>query len=195
IFACDPGTTPTVELVLSRVYPDDRSLVQEHIDRASRDRAGFDFDHRLQFPDGSVKHVRVTAHPSRDSAGNFEFVGAITDITQQRQAEAVIRTQEAELRDVVDTIPAIVWSNSADFSKPYVNKRFVEYCGMRSQEIAGTGWRAATHPDDLERHNAKWLACAASGEPLEDEVRFRRADGQYRWYLQRVIPPRGGAGP
>jgi PAS domain S-box-containing protein len=112
IFECDPGTKPTVELVLSRVYPDDRSLVQQHIDRASRDRAGFDFDHRLQLPDGAVKHVRVTAHPSRDRAGNFEFVGAIIDITQQRQAEAVIRAQEAELRDVVDTIPAIVWSNS-----------------------------------------------------------------------------------
>ncbi len=48
---------------------------------------------------------------------------------------------------------------------------------MPSEQIAGSGWHAATHPDDLERHNAKWLACAASGEPLEDEVRFRRADG------------------
>jgi formate hydrogenlyase transcriptional activator len=194
IFECDPGTKPTVELVLSRVYPDDRSLVQQHIDRASRDRAGFDFEHRLQLPDGSVKHVRVTAHPSQDSAGNFEFVGAITDITQQRRAEAVIRTQQAELRDVVDTIPAIVWSALPDGSNSYVNSRFVEYCGMQPEQIAGTGWHAATHPDDLERHNAKWLACAASGEPLEDEVRFRRADGQYRWYLQRAIPLRDGAG-
>ena len=194
IFDCDLETKPTVELVLSRVYPDDRTLVQQHIDRAPLDRESFDFEHRLQLPDGSVKHVRVTAHPSRDTGGDLEFVGAITDITQQRQAEAVIRTQEAELRAVVDTIPAIVWSNSPDFSKPYVNNRFVEYCGMRSEDIAGTGWRAATHPDDLERHNAKWLACAASGEPLEDEVRFRRSDGQYRWHLQRGIPLRDGAG-
>ena len=194
IFECDPGTTPTVELVLSRVHPDDRSLVQQHIDRAPRDRAGFDFEHRLQLPDGSVKHVRVTAHPSWDSAGNVEFVGAVTDITQQRLAEAVIRRQEAELRDVVDTIPAIVWSALPDGSNAYVNSRFVEYCGMQPQQIAGTGWHAATHPDDLERHNAKWLACAASGEPLEDEVRFRRSDGQYRWHLQRGIPLRDGAG-
>src|SRR5246127_688986 len=100
IFECDPGTTPTLEFVLSRVYPDDRSLVQQQIDRAPRDRAGFDFEHRLQLPDGSVKHVRVTAHPSGDSAENLEFVGAITDITQQRRAEAVIRALGAELRDV-----------------------------------------------------------------------------------------------
>jgi formate hydrogenlyase transcriptional activator len=194
IFQCDTSTKPTVEFVLSRVHPDDRPPVQEEIDRAQRDGQGFDFEHRLELPDGSVKHVRVTAHPSRQRAGDLEFVGAITDVTTQRRAEAVIKTQEAELRDVVDTIPAIVWSARPDGANSYVNSRFVEYCGMRPEQIAGSGWHAATHPDDLERHNAKWLACAASGEPLEDEVRFRRADGQYRWHLQRGVPLRDEAG-
>jgi formate hydrogenlyase transcriptional activator len=115
-------------------------------------------------------------------------------MTQQPHADAVIRTQEAELRDVVDTIPAIVWSALPDGSNCYVNSRFVEYCGMQPEEIAGTGWHRATHPDDLERHNAKWLAAVASGEPFEDEVRFRRADGQYRWHLQRGVPLRDAAG-
>jgi formate hydrogenlyase transcriptional activator len=100
----------------------------------------------------------------------------------------------AELQAVIDTIPAIVWSARPDGANAYVNSRFVEYCGMQPEEIAGTGWHAATHPDDLERHNAKWLAAAASGEPFEDEVRFRRADGQYRWHLQRGIPLRDEAG-
>src|SRR6266704_6437112 len=87
IFECDPRTKPTVDFVLSRVHREDRDLVQQQIDRASRDGEGFDFEHRLQLPDGSVKHVRVTAHPSRDSAGNFEFVGAVTDVSEQRHAE------------------------------------------------------------------------------------------------------------
>jgi PAS domain S-box-containing protein len=79
IFACGPDTKPTVALVLSRVHPADREVVQQHIDRAQRDSKAFDFEHRLQLPDGAVKHVHVTAHPSRDSAGNVEFVGAVTD--------------------------------------------------------------------------------------------------------------------
>src|SRR5258705_246710 len=194
IYGYAPGTEPTADLILQRSHPDDVNLVKGALERAAQGGRSFDFEHRLQLPDGSVKHVRVSAHPSRDTGGDLEFVGAITDITQQRQAEAVIRTQEAELRDVVDTIPAIVWSALPDGSNAYVNSRFVEYCGMRPEEIAGTGWHAATHPDDLERHNAKWLACAASGEPLEDEVRFRRSDRQYRWHLQRGIPLRDGAG-
>jgi formate hydrogenlyase transcriptional activator len=145
-------------------------------------------------PNGSVTRVRATAHPSGDSGEHFEFVGTITDIAKQRCAEAVIRTQEEELRDVIDTIPAIVWSALPDGSNSYMNSRFAEYCGMRAEQIAGTGWHAVTHPDDLERHNAKWLACAANGEPLEDELRFRRADGQYRWHLQRGVPLRDGDG-
>jgi formate hydrogenlyase transcriptional activator len=194
IFQCPKQMKPTLEFVLSRVHPNDRELVQQQIARASRDSEGFDFEHRLQLPDGSVNHVRVTAHPSRDSAGNLEFVGAVTDVSEQRDAEAVIREQEAELREVVDTIPAILWSALPDGSNSYVNSRYVEYCGMPPEQIAGSGWHAATHPDDLERHNAKWLACVASGEPSEDELRFRRADGEYRWHLVRGVPLRDEAG-
>jgi PAS domain S-box-containing protein len=95
IFECDPKTKPTLEFALSRVHLDDRELVQQQIDRATRDGGRFDFEHRLQLPDGSVKHVRVTAHTSRDSAGNLEFVGAMTDITDQKRAEESVRQSEA----------------------------------------------------------------------------------------------------
>src|SRR4029077_17603130 len=122
------------------------------------------------------------------------FVGAVTDVSEQRHAEAVIREQEAELREVVDTIPAILWSALPDGSNSYVNSRYVEYCGMPPEQIAGLGWQALAHPDDLERHKPKWLHCVASGQPSEDEVRVRRADGQYRWHLQRGIPLRDKAG-
>src|SRR4029077_11436525 len=105
-----------------------------------------------------------------------------------------LRRSERELRDVIDTIPAIAWSALSDGSNSYVNNRFVEYWGMPPEQIAGSGWHAAPHPDDLERHNAKWLACVGSGKPFEDEVRFRREDGEYRWHLQRGVPLRDEAG-
>src|SRR6266436_4944276 len=105
-----------------------------------------------------------------------------------------LRRSERELRDVLDSIPAIVWAALPDGSNSYVNSRFVEYCGMPPEQIAGLGWHAATHPDDLERHNAKWLGCVASGEPSEDELRFRRADGEFRWHLVRSVPLRDEAG-
>src|SRR5260370_16036424 len=99
IFQHDRVVKPTLELVFQRIHPEDRAPVQQQIDQASRGGEGFDFEHRLQLPDGSVKHVRVTAHPSRDSAGNLEFVGAVTDVSEQRQAEAVIQERERELQE------------------------------------------------------------------------------------------------
>src|SRR4030095_3995643 len=87
IFEYDPATKLTLELVLQRTHPEDRVLVRQVIDRASRERKDFDFEHRLLMPDGSVKYVRVVGHPSIDKSSNFEFVGAVTDVTERKQAE------------------------------------------------------------------------------------------------------------
>src|ERR1700692_4887985 len=98
-----------------------------------------------------------------------------------------LRKSEKELRDVVNTIPAIVWSTLPDGSNTYVNKRFVEYSGSSAEQMAGSGWKALIHPDDLERHADKWMEAVATGKPHENEVRSRRSDGQYRWQLDRGV--------
>ena len=194
IFEYDRAEKPTLNMVLQRIDPQDRALAHQVIDRASQTGTDFEHEYRLLMADGRVKHVHAIAHALQDVSGNREFVGAVTDVSEQRHAEAVIREQEAELREVVDTIPAIVWSARPDGENSYVNRRFAEYCGMPPEQIAGSGWHAVTHPDDLERINAKWLAWVASGEPYEDELRFRRADGEYRWHLVRGVPLRDEAG-
>src|SRR5271155_63793 len=89
IFQYDPTTKPTVELVLQRVHPEDRDFVKQTIERISQDRKDFDFEHRLLMPDGSVKYVHVVARASGDESGNFEFVGAVMDITEHHRARAV----------------------------------------------------------------------------------------------------------
>ena len=101
-----------------------------------------------------------------------------------------LRRSERELRDVIDTIPAIVWSTLPDGSNNYVNSRFTEYSGMSAEQMAGSGWQALIHPDDLERHAGKWIEAVATGKPHENEVRSRRSDGQYRWQLDRGVPLR-----
>src|SRR5258708_3136417 len=105
-----------------------------------------------------------------------------------------LRKSERELRDVIDTIPAIVWSTLPDGSNTYINKRFVEYTGSSAEQIAGSGWQTLIHPDDLERHAAKWMEAVATGKPHENEVRSRRSDGQYRWQLDRGVPLRDDDG-
>src|SRR6266853_1815124 len=99
IFQYDRTTKPTVELVLQRVHPEDAALVKQTIERASQDGKDFDFEHRLLMRDGSVKHLDVVAHAERDKSGELEFVGAVMDITERKQAEEKLRRSEAFLAE------------------------------------------------------------------------------------------------
>jgi PAS domain S-box-containing protein len=125
----------------------------------------------------------------------FLFLAALTGLYRrrlrqlERQRDA-LRKSEKELRDVIDTIPAIVWSTLPDGSNTYVNKRFVEYSGLSAKQTAGSGGRTAIHPDDVERSAGKWMEAVATGKPHENELRLRRSDGQYRWHLTRGVPLR-----
>jgi len=110
---------------------------------------------------------------------------------RRRVAEALLRS-ERELRLVIETIPAFAWTALPDGSIDFANRHWEEYTGLSIEETAGAGWEAAVHPDDVERYAEKWRASVASGEPFEQEVRFRGAgDAQYRWFLTRAVPLRG----
>jgi C4-dicarboxylate-specific signal transduction histidine kinase len=86
-----------LELVLHRTHPEDRKKVQQVIDSFSREKKDFDFEHRLLMPNGSVKYLRVMGRPSEDGSSNFEFVGAVTDITDRKRAEEELHQKEASL--------------------------------------------------------------------------------------------------
>jgi PAS domain S-box-containing protein len=88
IFEYEPTREPTVQMVLDRTHPDDQMRLRQIIDRASIERGEFTAEHRLLMADGSVKYVRVVARPSTDEyPKNFDFVGAVMDITERHRAE------------------------------------------------------------------------------------------------------------
>ncbi len=133
IFECDLKTKPTLEFVLSRIHPDDRELVQQQIDRATRDGEGFGLEHRLQLPTGSIKHVRVTAHPLRDRAGNLEFLGAVTDVTDQRRAEESVRESEAYLAEAQKLSHTGSWAWSPEQDIRYWSEECYRVLGFDPQ--------------------------------------------------------------
>ena len=99
IFQYDRTTTPTVELILLRVHPEDATLVRQTIERASQEGKDFDLEHRLLMPDGSVKHVHVVARISSDESGSIEFLGAVMDVTAAKQVEQTLRDNKAYLAE------------------------------------------------------------------------------------------------
>src|SRR5882762_2128116 len=105
-----------------------------------------------------------------------------------------VQRQEKQLRDVIDTIPALAFSSSTDGKNEWVNRRWVEYSGLSPEASSGSGWRSMVHPDDLDEHVKKWQRSLASGEPFENEARRRSAKGEYRWFLVRAVPLRDAHG-
>jgi len=102
IYGYDRSTQPAVERVLQRVHPEDKPLVQEQIDRASREGKGCSVECRLLLPDDSVKHVRIVAHASKNESGIIEFIGAVMDVTAQQQASAELEKAFEEIKRLKD---------------------------------------------------------------------------------------------
>jgi PAS domain-containing protein len=96
IYECDRAMKPTLELMLQRTHPEDRSLVQGLLERVLHDGKDWELEHRLLMAHGSVKHVRAVAHAVRDASGKLEFVGAVMDVTATRQAEEQLQQARAE---------------------------------------------------------------------------------------------------
>ena len=194
IFEFDRALKPTLELIFQRIHPDDRDLVQQTIDRATNERAKFDFEHRLQMPDDSVKYLHVVARVLEPSPGELEYVGAVTDITAAKQAEDKIRQSEMELRQILDFAPQQVAVLGPDQSRLYVNQAALDYFGFTLEE-----WRSGdpgryVHPEDRERFRNEAQSKLLSGLPSETEMRSLRKDGTYRWFLYRWNPLRDEQG-
>ena len=162
-------------------------------ERAATGETVFD-THWHRRKNGTVFPVEV--HTSRVLYGGRQFLLMVArDISDRLRAEEAIRQSEKQLREVIETIPAIAWTSSSDGSVEFVNKRWHEYTGMSVQESASFGWKRAFHPKDLDRYVERRRTSLGSADSLEDEVRIRCGkNGEFRWFLSREVPLRDEQG-
>ena len=202
IFQYDRTTKPSVDLVLQRVHPEDAVFVTQTIERAAQDGKDFDHEYRLVMLNGYVKHVHVVAHALKDELGSIEFVGSVMDVTEQHEAKTAlekaydeIKKSEGQLQLVIDTIPGMVWSGLPDGAFDFVNEPWLTYLGLSWEELSARGGLVSVvHPDDVEESVDRWNATRSTGRHTDHELRMRRADGQYRWFLTRALPLRDDLG-
>jgi PAS domain S-box-containing protein len=99
-----------------------------------------------------------------------------------------------DIRLVVDTIPTLAWSAGPDGSADFFNQRWLDYTGLAAKQALDSGWQVAIHPDDLPRILKTFREALNSVKPFEVEGRFRRFDGEFRWFLFRGSPLRDRSG-
>jgi PAS domain S-box-containing protein len=176
-------------------HPDDLQRVGERwAETVASGRPG-EVEARLRRFDGQYRWFLLRSCPLADAGGNIvKWCGINTDIDDRKRAEQRLHTLESNLREVIDTIPALAWSALADGSAEFFNQHYLDYVGMTLEQVRGWGWSVALHPDDRAELAAVWQRILASGKAGEIEARLRRFDGEYRWFLFRTNPLRDTSG-
>jgi len=187
---------PPFEVVMQRIHPDDQAYCKERVEQGLRDKGDFELDYRVVHPDKKIRDIHCVCHPVLDRSGDLvEVVGTVIDITERKASEVKIREQEAELRQMLDLAPQQVAVLGSGGERLYANRVALDYIGLSLEEWRQTGsvFRAGVliHPDDLERAaRAHSDGSRSSGSAYELELRLRKADGSYHWFLARYNPVR-----
>jgi PAS domain S-box-containing protein len=171
---------------LDSVHPEDGARVLEVMDTDRR--SGFDITYRIVRPDGSLRWIRDRGFPVKNDAG--EVYRMAEDMGEQRNAE---QQKEDQSRLVINAIPTTAWSILPDGKVDFVNQPYLDYTGLSFDEAMAQPDRPI-HPEDMPAVMGQWSAAMASGAPFKAEMRLRRADGEYRWFVVRTVPLRDEQG-
>ncbi|MDB5500768.1 MAG: sensor signal transduction histidine kinase [Tardiphaga sp.] len=181
----------------SALHPDDEEMVEREWREHIATGEPFELEQRLRKADGEYRWHRVRRVPLRGETGEVVKWYAIAfDIDDRKRTEDALRNSEAdlaktrhELQLIIDTIPVLVLRHRADGIIDFVNEVGRTYSGLTTTKWT-TRTSIITHPDDIPRLEAAWDVAIVTGESFESEVRLRRADGEYRWFVTRRVPLR-----
>jgi PAS domain S-box-containing protein len=126
--------------------------------------------------------------------GRKIFTGFIRDISEKKRAEEAVSASERSLSLIINTMPVLAWSALPDGAVEFFNQRWLDYTGLSPEQARGWGWAKALHQDDLSRITEYWQSMIQAKAAGEIEARFRRFDGDHRWFLFRADPLRNESG-
>src|SRR5467141_549450 len=170
------------------VHPDDLPGVVAVWKRSLEHAQPYDVELRQRGADGVYRWFHVQGLPVRDAEGRIlRWCVLQTDVDERKRAEQALHESERELRQLIDSVPAMIAVANSKGESEYLNKRALDYLDTTAE---GFGERPMTtvHPEDQELLKNEWLRCNAVGQPMDLDHRVRRFDGVYRWVHVRGEP-------
>ncbi len=158
--------------------------------------------------DGPAPRQRLLERPVRCKDGSERWIEwqiervseqgltyfAGRDVTERHHGEAALRQSEARLRAIADLVPDLLWRGDAGGRATWYNERWLTYTGLTLEQSSDFGWLETVHPADRDRVFARFQDAIEAGEAVRHELRFRRGDGSYRWFLVQAQPVRDETG-
>ncbi|NEP15993.1 MAG: response regulator [Leptolyngbya sp. SIO4C1] len=118
------------------------------------------------------------------------FIAADLTERSRQEAEAKLRESETRFRTMANSAPVLLRMTNASRQDTFFNQTWLSFTGRTLAQERHGGWLSGVHPDDLAPYQAATALALETHQPLEVEYRLRRADGQYRWILERSKPRR-----
>ncbi|MEM8809882.1 MAG: CHASE domain-containing protein, partial [Cyanobacteria bacterium P01_G01_bin.38] len=146
----------------------------------------------LNFSSTQVRREAFTSHEQEiielmaQSIGRF--LAADLAHQQQQAAAEALRESEARFRTVANSAPVLLWIAGTDKRCTFFNQTWLTFTGRTVEQELGDGWTEGVHPDDFEACVNTYTTTFDARQSFEMEYRLRRADGQYRWLLDRGVP-------
>lgn len=181
------------------VHPDDVDRAASTLRHCLRTGEPWNIEYRMLRTTGQYVWHRISARPTRDDDGHITgWFGTSIDIDVYKKTEAALRAREQHLEQLIDTVPAMIWSMTEEGHPAYLNKRMMEVTGATLETVMAPDGsltlKRMIHPDFLEMAERTFAGSVATGAPYTIKYLQHRADGTYRWTETRAEALRDEAG-
>ncbi|WP_028222259.1 PAS domain-containing sensor histidine kinase [Paraburkholderia oxyphila] len=189
------GRTPEeLRAPFTLVHPDDAWIPARAFARARDTGDPQEYHCRYRSAAGAYQWFAAVMHTQRDRHGKvFRVYGMHWNIDEQKREEAQLRQRNQTLEAMGGLIPGHVWTALPDGTLEYLSPSLRSYTGLAEAQ-ACDAFHTVIHPDDVAADTRYWQDLAEGRNPEEVEIRLRRADGVYRWFLCRAQAVNGDRG-
>lgn len=190
------------QTIPERVHPEDVGRTTEALKTSFMTGIPFAQRYRQRGPDNVYRWTEGRAECLRDEGGAIvQWYGVSLDIDEQVRSEQALRESERTLRQLVETLPAMIDCATPDGEPIYRSQQLREFLGYDLEELDREGkprlsgtLDAGVHRDDVEGVKAHYAHSLATGQPYARKHRLRRFDGEYRWVETRAAAMRNAEG-
>jgi PAS domain S-box-containing protein len=171
------------------LHPDDHEKSRKSWSTCLRTGVFAEESFRVRNAQGDYRWFRSRVEPLRANDGTLlQWVGVNVDIDELKCAEEGLRESEYKLRQIIETVPGLIWSADPAGEPTQLNQRLLDYCGVRLEDFQHRGWEAFLHPADFPETAKAFCQAIQTGTSYEAVHRLRRSDGEYRWHHARGEP-------